>query len=198
MLGLTVIATRNSKLRKEVDKGLASRNFEAPPDVAANLADYANGVAGAMRHVFDQEQDMLDAWRGSGVLRVSSEVERLPEGHPLRAMAADDVDVPDDLAYPAAAEHEGDPFNLDTDTHARLLMAVPWLVRAEAEDFYYPESYLRAIGRRFDVDRAMVLIKRRREVTNRGETVRREAPRPGRNEPCPCGSGKKFKRCHGA
>jgi uncharacterized protein YecA (UPF0149 family) len=21
---------------------------------------------------------------------------------------------------------------------------------------------------------------------------------PGRNEPCPCGSGKKFKKCHGA
>jgi len=24
------------------------------------------------------------------------------------------------------------------------------------------------------------------------------APAPGRNDPCPCGSGKKFKRCHGA
>jgi uncharacterized protein YecA (UPF0149 family) len=23
-------------------------------------------------------------------------------------------------------------------------------------------------------------------------------PKPGRNEPCPCGSGKKYKRCHGA
>ncbi len=21
---------------------------------------------------------------------------------------------------------------------------------------------------------------------------------PGRNDPCPCGSGKKFKKCHGA
>jgi uncharacterized protein len=26
----------------------------------------------------------------------------------------------------------------------------------------------------------------------------RNAPTPGRNDPCPCGSGKKFKRCHGA
>ena len=25
-----------------------------------------------------------------------------------------------------------------------------------------------------------------------------KAPDPGRNDPCPCGSGKKFKRCHGA
>ena len=29
-------------------------------------------------------------------------------------------------------------------------------------------------------------------------TVRREMPKVGRNEPCPCGSGKKFKKCHGA
>lgn len=28
-----------------------------------------------------------------------------------------------------------------------------------------------------------------------GEPVRRESPKVGRNEPCPCGSGKKFKKC---
>jgi preprotein translocase subunit SecA len=29
------------------------------------------------------------------------------------------------------------------------------------------------------------------------ETVAQEVPRVGRNEPCPCGSGKKYKHCHG-
>ena len=28
-------------------------------------------------------------------------------------------------------------------------------------------------------------------------TVRREEPKVGRNDPCPCGSGKKYKNCHG-
>jgi len=28
--------------------------------------------------------------------------------------------------------------------------------------------------------------------------VKREEPKVGRNEPCPCGSGKKYKKCHGA
>ena len=28
--------------------------------------------------------------------------------------------------------------------------------------------------------------------------TRRVAPTPGRNDPCPCGSGKKYKKCHGA
>jgi uncharacterized protein len=30
------------------------------------------------------------------------------------------------------------------------------------------------------------------------DAVRRSAPKVGRNEPCPCGSGRKFKQCHGA
>jgi preprotein translocase subunit SecA len=29
-------------------------------------------------------------------------------------------------------------------------------------------------------------------------TVRRDEPKVGRNDPCPCGSGKKYKKCHGA
>jgi uncharacterized protein len=29
------------------------------------------------------------------------------------------------------------------------------------------------------------------------EPIRREQPKVGRNDPCPCGSGKKFKLCHG-
>ena len=30
------------------------------------------------------------------------------------------------------------------------------------------------------------------------ETFQRNAPKVGRNDPCPCGSGKKYKKCHGA
>ncbi len=30
------------------------------------------------------------------------------------------------------------------------------------------------------------------------ETIQRQAPKVGRNDPCPCGSGRKYKKCHGA
>ncbi|MEO8805562.1 MAG: SEC-C metal-binding domain-containing protein, partial [Burkholderiaceae bacterium] len=36
-----------------------------------------------------------------------------------------------------------------------------------------------------------------REQRYKVETVKRETPKVGRNDPCPCGSGKKFKQCHG-
>ena len=46
-------------------------------------------------------------------------------------------------------------------------------------------------------------MKKHPEVLQGGETikvetVRREEPKVGRNDPCPCGSGKKYKKCHGA
>jgi len=36
-----------------------------------------------------------------------------------------------------------------------------------------------------------------RERRFKVETVRRDEPKVGRNDPCPCGSGRKFKQCHG-
>ncbi|HLL22183.1 MAG TPA: SEC-C metal-binding domain-containing protein, partial [Kofleriaceae bacterium] len=33
--------------------------------------------------------------------------------------------------------------------------------------------------------------------TAKAEPVRRDRPKVGRNDPCPCGSGKKYKKCHG-
>jgi uncharacterized protein len=35
-------------------------------------------------------------------------------------------------------------------------------------------------------------------LRRRGSTNRRESPKVGRNDPCPCGSGKKHKKCCGA
>ena len=36
------------------------------------------------------------------------------------------------------------------------------------------------------------------EGSDKPETVRRDEEKVGRNEPCPCGSGKKYKKCHGS
>jgi uncharacterized protein len=38
-------------------------------------------------------------------------------------------------------------------------------------------------------------LARRSEYTPVAQPVRRSAPRVGRNDPCPCGSGKKYKKC---
>jgi preprotein translocase subunit SecA len=37
-----------------------------------------------------------------------------------------------------------------------------------------------------------------REAQPQQQQIRRTYPKVGRNDPCPCGSGKKYKFCHGA
>ena len=51
---------------------------------------------------------------------------------------------------------------------------------------------------RHNIERKEVVKKK---ITNESEEPAKKAPKRvskiGRNEPCPCGSGKKYKQCHG-
>jgi preprotein translocase SecA subunit len=44
---------------------------------------------------------------------------------------------------------------------------------------------------------ARVTLSHGAQEAQKVETVRRDADKVGRNDPCPCGSGKKYKKCHG-
>jgi uncharacterized protein len=49
------------------------------------------------------------------------------------------------------------------------------------------------------IDDAIVRVREYwKALRNPPQTVRRGSPKTGRNAPCPCGSGKKFKQCCGA
>ena len=46
--------------------------------------------------------------------------------------------------------------------------------------------------------RPQQFVLNRGEDDVKGKTVTRDAKKVGRNDPCPCGSGKKYKKCCGA
>ncbi|OYU28131.1 MAG: prepilin peptidase [Burkholderiales bacterium PBB2] len=52
------------------------------------------------------------------------------------------------------------------------------------------------------IEELVVTVADLRDLTEeqryRVETLRREGPKLGRNDPCHCGSGRKYKQCHGA
>ena len=57
-------------------------------------------------------------------------------------------------------------------------------------------------GRAFEARREreldeMNLVSGESEEGPQNKQVQREGEKVGRNDPCPCGSGKKFKKCHG-
>ena len=60
------------------------------------------------------------------------------------------------------------------------------------KDEFSEEDALMAGGGQ-DVPAEAVIPKRE----HKQQTVRRDAPKVGRNDPCPCGSGKKYKHCCG-
>src|SRR5439155_10840515 len=80
-------------------------------------------------------------------------------------------------------------------TWVALLMAAVTIIQAEVTDRriadieakvdqIYQQAVTQSVGRGPDVNPA-------------ASAPRRSVPQVGRNDPCPCGSGKKFKRCHG-
>ncbi len=69
----------------------------------------------------------------------------------------------------------------------------------EAGEPAMPESEERELAEEQAEGLADTVLSNRRYwfEHNIPDTVRRESPKVGRNDPCPCGSGKKYKNCHG-
>jgi len=109
-------------------------------------------------------------------------VEQLPPGFGgFNPPASEPVSVPASQAPPSrtAAEHAG----------------VPIPTRA-------PSTTIDALEREFQHRKQKELDQARAvgsaTAAGNGNTPRLTGDKVGRNDPCPCGSGKKFKKCHGA
>ena len=63
------------------------------------------------------------------------------------------------------------------------------------------EPFRFAIGDDLEQTRLEACLERhaklRKEPPQKVATIKRADKKVGRNEPCPCGSGKKYKHCHG-
>jgi hypothetical protein len=119
--------------------------------------------------------------------------EHLPEDHPLRFTKPEEV--PDALARAAALSFDGDVHDEQVQTF--LYHALGMAARASAEDFYFPRDVVRAWFGPWSPEETILRLQRFEKAEPRRQPTRIGA-RPGRNDPCPCGSGKKWKKCHGA
>ena len=73
--------------------------------------------------------------------------------------------------------------------------------RAQAQAQLNQAQFQHAAVAGYDTEDEVAAIERERMAqvmgTAHAGTVVREEPKVGRNDPCPCGSGKKYKHCHG-
>lgn len=90
------------------------------------------------------------------------------------------------------------PLWRDEASLARLLDELPKVAPLEARDFYWPEHHpeIQRARFRFSDARASLLTRTGSRLV-KGTTPFVAPKTPGRNEPCTCGSGKKYKRCCG-
>ncbi len=74
-----------------------------------------------------------------------------------------------------------------TDAKGTVEFKAHYRVNGERQQHHELSEFIKKDGEWFYHDGKMPELKQ----------VRRDAPKVGRNDPCPCGSGKKFKKCCG-
>ena len=181
-IAMTAIGLRHARYRDDARRMVAAL-VETPGDLPAEFAETV--VEASHRALDDPEGATRDAAAyGAALLVLQGDL--LPDGSPYRY--AREEDVPRDVALLVAANAAHDSLN------DIAFDSLPWVAtRARAEELYYPHDMARALAIEWTPD----LIEQvyARHQGGKREPVVRQTPRVGRNDPCPCGSGKKLKKC---
>lgn len=78
------------------------------------------------------------------------------------------------------------------------LMLIAATARGEPDQFYLPRELLRALRKPWEPADTWMVLEPRLKASKAQRRPDVRPPPVGRNDPCPCGSGKKRKRCCGA
>jgi hypothetical protein len=184
------------EVRETVERGLRWVEGQLDPQFlgvehgsAKWLLDYCHRMLAS-----DRDDEYVAALRQSCAPLVALRSAKLPEGHPQRWDRPEDV--PDDLSLSAVAYVEHSMLGAGAQRQLAFL-ALPWLARANADDLYVPDQHIEMHGNTFRSELTLQALEQYARYYKTGRPARTGA-RPGRNEPCTCGSGKKYKRCCGA
>jgi hypothetical protein len=192
IVALTTIGLRHRRLRGEVRKLLARRrNPMFTPDGG-------NPRLPEMLSWYEQVLEKDDAARlAHRMLGAAMFLQGRDHPPPEDPSFADKLmEVPEDIAL-------GMPALLDTrllreyEPQVMLPVLLPWVAGADIEDLYLPAATLAGMSFSFSPDFVLDQLDDYATYMRRFDPMRRAAT-PSRNEPCSCGSGKKYKRCCGA
>ena len=191
--GMVAMAARHASLR-----GDAVRALQAPPAPGAPDNDYSRLVReqlGGLAEAIGSAEDagLVENVKTLGRTEVVKRTAHLDDDSPYAFR--DPARVPDDLGLAVFRQMPLDAFEPGSGL-ALVAAAVLCCARLPAEQLYLPAAFLHAVGREDLGECGARLVERHRKYFM-VSTVRREGPRVGRNDPCPCGSGKKHKKCCG-
>ncbi|HEX8794534.1 MAG TPA: SEC-C metal-binding domain-containing protein [Polyangiaceae bacterium] len=190
-LGLGAIGLRHASCFAEVRRILDA--YEQPKEgeqsVDATRAIIARMVLQSMDEAEDRTKTVMELGRNFCV----ESGKNLPEGSKMRFDKPEDV--PDDIVRAAVLTFDGDAH--DQSIQNFVLVVLPVAARASAEEFYLPREAVRQWYGRYEPQETLDRVLRWSKAEPNKQPARAEKA-PGRNDPCTCGSGKKWKKCHGA
>ncbi|HVK65983.1 MAG TPA: SEC-C domain-containing protein [Polyangium sp.] len=193
-LTFTAIGLRYPALRAGVRQALSP---SAPvPEGRSHLVSLRKSLTNVF---LSDDEDPADL--PSRLARVGADLavilgKRTPPSSPYHFKDA--ADAPRDLARGALLLIDGS-FLADHKLLPVMVMALPWLARAKPEELYLPADYIAAVRAPYEPEYALMLLRqdRTRLKNYRAAEAKAEQAGPARSAPCPCGSGKKYKRCCG-
>jgi hypothetical protein len=190
-VGIGAIALRHSGAHAEARRILES--YGTPPEGEIHPDAMRATMAAAVLSALDQADPCADAATTTGRDLAVQMGAALPAGHALRYAAPEDV--PESIARTVTLSFDADVQTVDGINLTTC--ALPLAARASAEDFYLPREYVSAWYRVWEPGETIERLKRSSSRQPKPVPVVRTVS-PGRNDPCPCGSGKKWKKCHGS
>ena len=187
-LGLLAIGLRHSKHRAEICK---LGDMERPPDKEMT---YHFAYGATIKHLMEEAEQNTAIGTIMGQTLARDYGFAFPPDSPYQFKNLEDV--PRDLALAILAGREGD-WVTSSDEVMMCVISMVALAREPPEMLYLPRDYLACVRGPWNEDDSERLVKRARDAVGVQKPVQVEE-KPGRNDPCSCGSGKKYKKCHGA
>jgi hypothetical protein len=189
--GLVGMGLRHQGLRSEIWRTLLGRKAQqGEPDWVGPGTEVFTRVA----QVLDEREGDVRANALARARRAAvAGTAHLPDSSPFRF--PDIEKVSDEAAMPWAFATWRDARSGD-EAGTLMLEGVVLAAKARGEDFYFPAQLLHALGPPDMEQIGGSIVDWIRARVGPLEPVVREKV-PGRNDQCPCGSGKKYKKCHG-
>jgi hypothetical protein len=187
MFGLVAMATRRRAVQAEVEKALRSAPSTWETPGAENL-----------RTALGNDFDVLCTGAGEVFHWTEAELEETRDRLGRHLIDGIDEGIPEDIrrelirTLPLMSWDDG----VTTGKRFMVTLAlVALMARGDAEQFYLPREIARGVHRPWEPAFTWAMLEPLMKVDAVGRKPVTRAPTPGRNDPCPCGSGRKWKKC---
>ncbi|HEV3188883.1 MAG TPA: SEC-C metal-binding domain-containing protein, partial [Polyangiaceae bacterium] len=187
--GLIAMGLRHRSLRAEIWRTLLARKAQPtePHWVGPGTELFTRAA-----QILDEREDVL---RANALARARQAAvvgtAHLPESSPLRFASVEQVSDEAAMPWAFATWHDA---RAGDNAGTLMLEGAVLAAKARAEDFYFPAQLLHALGPPDLEPIGASIVEFVRARVGSPQPVARQKG-PGRNDPCKCGSGKKYKKC---